>query len=131
MGTWSIKDAVSNVPPEDQYVIRIDSIATQVAKSSGDTGIVFKGKIVQGELDGQNYYSYFSLAPQAIWNIANQLNASQQFDPEESLPDEAEELATILGDHLVNKLFLAECAHSEYQGKTRANWTILGPVSNV
>jgi hypothetical protein len=132
---WSIKDEVSNVPPEGTYKMRIESIEPTVSKNSGEAQLVFKCKIVSGDLDGKSQTYYRPLKAKGLGFIARDLANSQVFDVDSeeaaNMPDDASEVARLLDSKMTGKVFMYDLTHREYQGKKQANWELVGPAGSI
>jgi hypothetical protein len=132
---WSIKNEVSNCPPDGTYKLRIDAIEPSIAKSSGGDQLAFKCEIVSGDLEGKKYTYYRSLQPTGLGFLARDLANSQIFDLDSeeanAMPSNPSELARMLDNMLAGKVFMFDCVGEVYNGTKRPRWTLAGPTGSI
>jgi hypothetical protein len=128
-GAWSIKDSINNVPPEGNWLLRFEGIEVGTSKEGNDT-LKFKLKITDDdeEWGGKNVFVTRSLLRRAIGILGSDLTNTEMFTGEDDiLPSDPEELKDVLVQKLMDRVFIWECKHGEYQGRQTGNWRLVGP----
>ena len=104
--------------PEGDYRVEVEEISREEGKNSDY--LKWTLKIVGGKFDGKKVYNNTSLAPQALWNLANFLTAIG-----EEVPDGEMELDL---KELVGKECMVVVQHEDYEGKPQAKVADYYPV---
>ncbi len=138
MPKFTLKQLVSNVPPEGTYKARCSpevkvKYAGENAKNPGSGLLVFEWEIINSDVDVKKVFMQRSLVPAAIGFLGRDIEQSGAWAPEadEVTPDteDVEEFADFMADLWGNKVFLIEIKHREYNGKTQADVSVVGPNS--
>lgn len=104
--------------PEGDYRVAVDQVTREEGKN--DDYLKWKLKIVGGKMDGKSLYNNTSLAPQALWNLANFLTALGEEIPDGELELDFEELQ--------GKECMVVVQHEEYDSKPQAKVVDYYPV---
>lgn len=104
--------------PEGDYRVAVDQVTREEGKN--DDYLKWKLKIVGGKMDGKSLYNNTSLAPQALWNLANFLTALGEEIPDGELELDFEELQ--------GKECMVVVQHEEYDSKPQAKIVDYYPV---
>ncbi len=91
-------------PDEGEHVFIIEDAEVKPSKAGDSNNLVIKASVVGGENDGRNAIQYFSLKPEALWNVKLFLEAVAGEEMTEINIDESE---------LVGQTFIATVIHSE------------------
>jgi hypothetical protein len=104
--------------PEDDYRVKVAEI-TQEEGQNADY-LKWKWEVVSGKFKGKFIYDNTSLAPQALWRLANLLTAMGQDVPDDDLELDFEELK---GTEV-----MAVVHHEDYEGRPQAKVADYYPV---
>jgi hypothetical protein len=134
--SFSINDAISNVPDEGTMRMRIEKIEVGVASDSskhpGSGTLKFQATVVDGPDEGKKCFWTRSLTPGGIGFLASDLGMSQVFTQEEADDtsllnlDDPEGICSILQDKMVGKVFMVEVKHQQYQQRKSGNYALVG-----
>lgn len=133
---WSIKDEVSNIPPEGSYLMRIEKIEGGLSKN-GEPVAKFQTVIVGGadDLEGKKQFYSRSLQKKYLKFIAVDLANSQTIDQDSdeatSMPDDPQSIVEALKELLENKVFRYELTTKGEGAQKQANWTLSGPNGSI
>ena len=109
--TVSMKGVEARVTlPEDDYRVKVAEI-TQEEGQNADY-LKWKWEVVEGKFAGKFIYDNTSLAPQALWRLANLLTAMGVDVPDDDLELDFEEL--------VGMEVMAVVHHEDYEGRAQA-----------
>jgi len=133
---WSIKDEVSNIPPEGTYLMRVEKIEGGLSKN-GEPVAKFTTTIVGGgdDLDGKKQFYSRSLQRKFLKFIAVDIANSQTIDQDSeeavNMPDEPQAIVAALKELLENKVFQYVLTTKGEGASKQANWTLSGPQGSI
>ena len=134
--TWSIKDSVQNLLPEDTYMMRLESCEAGMTKGNEKNppcpNIKTKWVVVGGEHDDAKCFWNFMMRTDMLGLLGAMLAGTQAFDEAEELPDDAEELSRIMESKLGGKVYEIEYKHRTPRGSDRtfADYRLVGPQTS-
>lgn len=136
MGSWNIREALSPIPEEGEYVLRVESVDLHVPEDDAKfPSVLFKLKVVSPEV-AENMVeqsTFRTLNPKWLKFLATDIaNANIiDIDGENNLdPSDHGELVRELDRLFSGKTFRYNLVHGTYNGQKSANWTLLGPTAS-
>jgi len=103
--------------PEGDYKLRLVSVKTGTAKSSGNTMLIWEYEIAEGKYKGKKFKDYTTLNVEARWKLKKVLEAFGI-----DVPDAKMDLAPVL-KKLKGKPVGATVTDEEYEGKISSKIT--------
>ena len=135
---WNIKEALNPLPPEDEYVCRVESVDLHVPEDDGKfPSLMFKLKIISPEVDDsiQEQATFRTLNPKWLRFLADDIanaNVLNTLDSgDNSLdPSDYSDMAQKVDELFSGKTFRYNCSHGMYNGRPSANWNLVGPTAS-
>jgi hypothetical protein len=133
---WNIRESLSPIPEEGEYVLRVESVELNVPEDSNKyPSVRFRMKVISPEVPENmvDQINFRTLNPKWLVFLARDIaNANViDIDGDNTLnPEDPAGMAEELDRVFSGKTFRYTLTHGTYNGSKSANWTLLGPTSS-